>query len=296
MKKVDWQVKENFVFPASAGMPTEAETINVTPRFTITRTSEAVRLTGIYHIAANIKLDGEVSREETVEEAVLIDDVDVQGETGYFEYAVPFHIDLPSEVKDPLKVVTTKAACEMDGQGAFAVVWDVECTYRRDEVAQDVNEEPPVAKEEKVEEEQVTAQQEETNVEKAVAKKEEAHEEIAKAEETKKKEAVNKEKKEEVVEQKSQEAADAATAQVEKASEPDSVAKAEGSKEKEIAAEKKAEQVVEHVTEEPVEEVAAASFIVEDTTFSDSDEALSFIAGLDDGISSTLFRSNDVTV
>lgn len=295
MKKVDWQVKENFVFPAAAGMPTEAETINVTPRFTITRTSEAVRLTGIYHIAAHIKLDGEISREETVEEAVLIDDVDVQGETGYFEYAVPFHIDLPSEVKDPLKVVTTKAACEMDGQGAFAVVWDVECTYRREEEAQDVNEESTVAKEEKVEAVQANAEQEEANVGKAVAKKEEAHEEIAKAEEPKKKEAVNKEKKEEVAEQKPQEAAEITTAQAEKAV-PESTAKAEGSAEKEIAAEEKAEQVVEHVSAELVEEVAAASFIVEDTTFSDSDEALSFIAGLDDGISSTLFRSNDVTV
>ena len=40
-----------------AGMPTGAETVKVTPRFTEERTEDAVRLTGIYHIAANVEFD-----------------------------------------------------------------------------------------------------------------------------------------------------------------------------------------------------------------------------------------------
>ena len=56
MKKVQWQMKEKFVFPI-CGNPTGAETVKVTPRFTEERTDDAVRLTGIYHIAANVTFE-----------------------------------------------------------------------------------------------------------------------------------------------------------------------------------------------------------------------------------------------
>ncbi len=293
MKTVEWQVKEDFVFPTSAGVPTGAETIRVTPRYTTARTAEAVRLTGIYHIAANISLDLEKSREELVEKATLIDDVDVQGETGYFEYAVPFHIDLPAEVKDPLKVVTTTAACEMDGQGTFAVVWDVECSYRQEEVAK---EQGGAAKEEATisaeaaqnTQKEAVAVDSQVEVKNKSAKKREPNEGAAKA-------TVEKEEMK----------LDTASAKVEsevaetvQSSEPKVESAVAVNEEKEQAAESKIEQVVENAVavEETNEEMAAAAFIVEDTTFSDSDEALAFIAGLDDGISSTLFRSNDVSM
>ena len=38
-------------------MPAGAEMVNVTPRFTEERTEDAVRLTGIYHIAANVQFE-----------------------------------------------------------------------------------------------------------------------------------------------------------------------------------------------------------------------------------------------
>ena len=130
MKKVQWDMKEKFVFPVSAGMPTGADRVKVTPMFTINRTDDAVRLTGIYHIAANIMLNEEKKRAEIVDSAILIEDVEVDGEMGYFEYAVPFNIDLPSEANDPLNVTTANTSCKVDRQGFFAVAWDVECSYQ----------------------------------------------------------------------------------------------------------------------------------------------------------------------
>lgn len=131
MKTVQWQMKEDFVFPEATGTPMGTESIRVTPRFTIDRSNESVRMTGIYHLAVNVNFDLDVPREEEqVESAILIDDVELNGNLGYFEYAVPFNIDLPPEANDPLNIVTANPQVEMEGQGAIAVIWEVQCTYR----------------------------------------------------------------------------------------------------------------------------------------------------------------------
>jgi hypothetical protein len=137
MKTVQWQMKEDFVFPEATGTPTGTESVRVTPRFTIDRSNEAsVRMTGIYHLAVNVEFDLEVPRSEQVESATLIDDVELNGNLGYFEYAVPFNIDLPPEANDPLNIVTANAQCEMEGQGGIAVIWEVQCSYREIVVVQ----------------------------------------------------------------------------------------------------------------------------------------------------------------
>ncbi|WP_318615212.1 hypothetical protein [Sporosarcina sp. YIM B06819] len=129
MEKKQWTMQEDFIFPVEAGLPVGAAFLQVTPGYTEERTEDAVRLTGIYHIAANVVFDEGQRAEELFDSAIFIDDVDIQGEAGYFEYAVPLHIVLPPEVVTPLEVVTTAASIELDGQGSFSVVWDVECSY-----------------------------------------------------------------------------------------------------------------------------------------------------------------------
>ena len=89
-----------FLFPGNAGVPTGADS-HVTPRYTEERTEDAVRLTGIYHIAANVEFDEGAEAEEWVDSSILIDDVEVEGKDGYFEYAVPLNIDLPSDSGEP---------------------------------------------------------------------------------------------------------------------------------------------------------------------------------------------------
>ncbi|WP_203246770.1 hypothetical protein [Sporosarcina beigongshangi] len=218
MEKKQWTMQEDFIFPVETGVPAGVELLQVIPRYTEERTAEAVRLTGVYHIAANVVFDEGQRAEDFSDSAILIDDVDVQGEAGYFEYAVPLHIDLPSEVGSPLQVVTTAAINESDGQGVFSVVWDVECSYEK-AVAQ-------------VEEPAMTASTEELK---------------------------------EVVE------ADDLSITIE--------ADKSGITEAEDAL----------VVDSPTATQAG-------TPFHEADEALAFIAGLEDGVSITSFRSNDVFV
>ena len=154
MKKKLWTMQEDFIFPENAGVPAGAELVNVTPRYTEERTEDAVRLTGIYHIAANVQFEEGERGSGALDTAILIDDVELDGNGGYFEYAVPLHIDLPPEVGSPLQVVTTSTTNELDGQGSFSVVWDVECSYKEavaqvEKPASIALTEEPSAKEEK---------------------------------------------------------------------------------------------------------------------------------------------------
>ena len=101
MEKKQWSMQENFYFPEHAGVPTGVQSVTVTPRYTEERTEDAVRLTGIYHIAANVEFDEGSRAEEWDDSFILIDDVEVDGKDGYFEYAVPLNIDLPSIAESP---------------------------------------------------------------------------------------------------------------------------------------------------------------------------------------------------
>ena len=262
-------MKEEFAFPTTAGMPTGAETVQVTPRFSVDRTEDAVRLTGIYHIAANVTLNKEEARTVNIETAILIDDVDLEGEAGYFEYAVPFSVDLPPEIKDPLNVVTANPVCELSGQGRFAIAWDVECSYQEQKLAQGEALEEKSKRAEKVEESIIENKSVKAatsnNAEKAEVSK------VEKAEkETKAKVVDNSIKGEQADKLVKVEKEPSATAVVPSAETP------------------KVEEAVVAIKE--AEEVPTAVAVAEETTFSDEDEAISFLAGLEDGISVTSFR------
>lgn len=211
MEKKQWTMQEDFIFPIELGVPAGVELLQVTPRYTEERTEDALRLTGIYHIAANVVFDEGQRADEYSDAAIFIDDVDLQETAGYFEYAVPLHIDLSSEVVSPLAVVTTAESIELDGQGSFSVVWDVECSYE---------------------------------------------ESVAQAEES---------------------------ITIVLAEEDDSFMTA-------------MEDGVEIEDAEAVVAVATPIATQASTSFNEMDEALAFIAGLEDGVSTTSFRSNDVFV
>lgn len=217
MREIQWQLKETFAFPQVAGKPIGADLVRVTPRYAVERSEDSVKLTGIYHIAANVVLEQDEVVEKDIESAILINDIEV--ETGYFEYAAPFNIDLPPEANDPLKMKTLNAKHEIDKEGNFAIIWDVQCSYKEVVVIMDQESE-------------------------ADAKKSTNQSEM---------------------------------------------------KESTVAVEiNSTSEAINNRQQEAMENAVA---IHESTSFSQNeDEALSFIAELDDGLSTTLFRSNDVLV
>ena len=330
MKKKLWTMQEDFIFPKNAGVPAGAELVNVTPRYTEERTEDAVRLTGIYHIAANVQFEEGERGSGALDTAILIDDVELDGNGGYFEYAVPLHIDLPPEVGSPLQVVTTSTTNELDGQGSFSVVWDVECSYKEavaqvEKPASIALTEETSAKEEKsnavVEKSAAPSEKKSTAVAEktsAAEKKSTAVAEKTSAAEKKSTAVAEKtsaaEKKSTAVAEKTSAAEKKSTAVAEKTSAPEEKSTAVAEKpsvpeENSIAVAQETEQIVEaeapnatasaeneEIAEEANVRVRAAVAINDSAYVEESDEALSFIAGLEDGISTTTFRSNNVFV
>ncbi|WP_252502811.1 hypothetical protein [Sporosarcina sp. Marseille-Q4943] len=129
MKKLQWNMKEVFYFPENVGIPKEARLVKVKAGFTEKRSEDAVRLSGIYHIAAKVDFTDGQRSESIPADAVFVDDVEMEGEAGYFEYAVPLYIDLPPEVDHPLHIEATDIKSTFDGQGSFTVAWNVNCMH-----------------------------------------------------------------------------------------------------------------------------------------------------------------------
>ncbi|MFD1203982.1 cell envelope integrity protein TolA [Sporosarcina contaminans] len=129
MKNIEWKMEEVFYFPPEIGLPKHTDTIRVKAGFTEKRSEEAVRLTGIYHIAAKIDFEEGQRAEDLSDSYVYIDDVELDGQKGYFEYAVPLHVDLPAEVQAPLQLTAKDVKTTIDDQGAFKIVWNVNCSY-----------------------------------------------------------------------------------------------------------------------------------------------------------------------
>lgn len=128
MKEVNWQMKEKFVFPKEMGRPETAESIQITPRYTVEEFEGRPKLTGIYHIALSVNLAEAPEETVEIEEAILIDDLEIEGSQGYFEYALPFNIDFPPEAENPVDLVVENPTYEAT-DGYLAMIWDVLCTY-----------------------------------------------------------------------------------------------------------------------------------------------------------------------
>lgn len=252
-------MQEHFTFPNKFGQPTATEEIKVTPRFTAETVEGRPKLTGIYHLAVTVNFNKEQIENHEVGEAVVIDDLDMNGNNGYFEYAVPFNIDFPPEAEDPVNVKALNPSYEINNH-QLSILWDVTCTYEEAGIQQQVEEAQANAaqsKNEKVAEDsgettKVSQQQEEAQQKQVAAN-------------------VTEPQSEEVTE---------------------SPRETQEDSQNQVA---QTEEVVDHEEEnEPISQTAEVAIGTVST--SAGDEVLDFIAELEDGISATSFRLNDIFV
>lgn len=142
-----WTLQESFYFPAEYGAFAESAEVKVTPGFTEERTEEAIRLQGIYHIAANVVFDADKQVELATEDALVINDVEVENNKGYFEYAVPLNVDLPVELDGDLQLEVQDIKTATQEDGGLKLEWTVH--LKQDKPVQEavVIEEEPAAPE-----------------------------------------------------------------------------------------------------------------------------------------------------
>ncbi|PID07314.1 MULTISPECIES: hypothetical protein [unclassified Sporosarcina] len=142
-----WTLQESFYFPAEYGAFAESAEVKVTPGFTEERTEEAIRLQGIYHIAANVVFDADKQVELATDDALVINDVEVENNKGYFEYAVPLNVDLPVELDGDLQLEVQDIKTATQEDGGLKLEWTVH--LKQDKPVQEavVIEEEPAAPE-----------------------------------------------------------------------------------------------------------------------------------------------------
>ncbi|GLC88418.1 valyl-tRNA synthetase [Lysinibacillus piscis] len=113
-------MRETFCFQGY-GCPTEIAAVQITPQWQTKQLEDSLRLIGIYHITAHVRFDFQnMQATHYGDDSVMIDALDIQGDTGYFEYAVPLHVDLPKDaaVKDlmvkDIRPLLTNQGCQLE--------------------------------------------------------------------------------------------------------------------------------------------------------------------------------------
>ena len=127
-----WDVREQFRFPQSFGVPKEIKNVAVTPQCEIADKEDTIQIVGIYHITCHVKFEECEDEHHATSDFTEIEDLDLQGEVGYFEYAVPMSIEID---KDKIKkgskptVHVNHINSKPTEPMAIEIGWTVHCAY-----------------------------------------------------------------------------------------------------------------------------------------------------------------------
>ena len=95
MQNINWDMMTQFVFPEELGLVEEVISCNIIPRWQQIETEDSIQLHGIYHITAVARFNPQELPQYS--EGTLIEELEFDGNNGYFEYALPLNVDLPRE-------------------------------------------------------------------------------------------------------------------------------------------------------------------------------------------------------
>ena len=118
-----WEVEEVFTFPLELGSVTEGKKINVQVNWEAQELMGVIHIRGIYHVTAKVRFG--LEKQGKLSAGTLIEHIDLEGDEGYFEYAIPFSLELPNAKLKDLRVEDIKTNC----QDSLHVAWQVICVY-----------------------------------------------------------------------------------------------------------------------------------------------------------------------
>ncbi|QFF99583.1 hypothetical protein PB01_12490 [Psychrobacillus glaciei] len=127
-----WDEKEQFLFPKSFGVPKEVKKVEVTPQFEHKVTEESIQIVGIYHITCHVEFEEGEHAHHATSEFTQIEDLDVQGEVGYFEYAVPMSVEIAKDKVQPGSSPTLNVKhvnSNTTEHASIEIAWLVRCEY-----------------------------------------------------------------------------------------------------------------------------------------------------------------------
>ena len=118
-----WEVEEVFTFPLELGGVKEGKKINVQVNWEAKELMGVIHVRGIYHVTAKVRFGLEKQEQSSI--GTLIEHIDLEGDEGYFEYAIPFNWELPNGQLKDLRVEDIKTTC----RDSLHIAWQVICVY-----------------------------------------------------------------------------------------------------------------------------------------------------------------------
>ena len=129
-----WEMTEVFTFPSVLGNVLDGTSFKVEPNWQQEVKDESILLRGVYVVKGHVNFDFEPVEDAEKIEGISIEHLDVEKDKAYFEYAIPFSIDLPNDgdanvimkVIDPQVSIMPGANC--------SCTWQVRCEVENKEV------------------------------------------------------------------------------------------------------------------------------------------------------------------
>ena len=116
-------MQQQFYFPEEVGVAQRVTQYSIVPMWEKVPREKSVRLTGIYRITATIQFDKGICACE----GILIDDLDENDGTHYFEYGTPLEVDLPLRPYESIQLQVIDDSANIQSNGTLIIACTVQC-------------------------------------------------------------------------------------------------------------------------------------------------------------------------
>ena len=128
-----WEMSEVLRFPEQFGTVQEGSVIKVEPNWQSEVNGDSIIVKGVYVLKGHMHFDFK-ENESISEDGIYIEHLDIEKDEAYFEYALPFSIDVPNEEVADIKIQTFQSAVTVNEQGQCVCNWGVSCSVEKKEV------------------------------------------------------------------------------------------------------------------------------------------------------------------
>lgn len=126
----NWQMQEVLCFPAHFGTVQQGSVIKVEPNWHSEMTESSIVLKGVYVLKGSMQFDFK-EREETEQEGTFIEHLAIEKDEAYFEYAIPFSIDIPNNDVENVNIKALQSTVDVNEQGQCVCSWQVHCDVEK---------------------------------------------------------------------------------------------------------------------------------------------------------------------
>lgn len=126
----NWQMQEVLCFPAHFGTVQKGSVIKVEPNWHSEMTESSIVLKGVYVLKGSMQFDFK-EREEIEQEGTFIEHLAIEKDEAYFEYAVPFSIDIPNDDVENVNIKALQSTVDVNEQGQCVCSWQVHCDVEK---------------------------------------------------------------------------------------------------------------------------------------------------------------------